>query len=111
MPMIPGAPPLGGPPAPDMPMLPGAPPPPMMGSPFPSLDPSTMMQALAPVAALQQADKMRLQAQQDATVTTILDAMKSAPNPAAQAAMVEPGGAPTSALGAAPAPDGSSGGY
>lgn len=91
MPMIPGA--MGAPMLP-----PGAPPAPMMGGPaFPSLDPSVLGGALAPLAAMQQADQAALQAQQQQAVNQVLAAMRAAPNPAAQAAMVEPG-APTSPL-------------
>lgn len=96
--MMGGIPP-GPPPGP--PMMggaPGLPPmgPPGMGGPppgpqFPSLDPSMLAQAGAPIAAIQQQDQQALQQQQDMILSTVLQALKSQPNPAGQAAMSEPG--------------------
>jgi len=106
MSMMPGqGPAMGLPPAagaaPPMPGLPpgAAPPPAMMGRPqFPSLDPNYMAQLVAPVAQQMQADQDALKAQQQAVTGSLIDAMSAQPNPAAEAAMVEPG-APTSPLG------------
>lgn len=106
--LMPGAP-LMAPPGLD-PMM-GAPPAGMMGPQFPSLDPSLLAGALAPAAAMQQADVQSLQAQQDAAMASVLQMMRQMPNPAAQAAMTEPGavtsplGLPPAPAGAAPAPD------
>lgn len=96
-----GAPPLAGPPP--LPAGPLAPPgPPMgggmpglggMGPPgFPTTDPSQVAGLLAPLEAAQAADQGALQQQQmQATVLALIDAMRNAPNPTAQAAVTEPG--------------------
>lgn len=78
-------------------MMPGMPPAAPTGPAFPSLDPSALAGLLQPVAQLQQADAAALQAQQQSTVSSLLDQMRAMPNPAAQAAMTEPG-QPTSPL-------------
>jgi hypothetical protein len=86
MPSMGGPPPglMGAPPA-------GAPMGPPPGPQFPSTDPNTLAQAGAPIAALQQQDQAALAQQQDAILAAVLEALKSQPNPAAQAAMTEPG--------------------
>lgn len=92
-----GLPPGGPPPGPPMMGAPGMPPmggPPMgppPGPQFPSLDPSALAQAGAPIAQLQQQDQQALAQQQDQILDAVLEALKSQPNPAAQAAMSEPG--------------------
>lgn len=94
-----GFPPAAGP-APAAPMLPpgaGAPPAAPMGGGFPSLDPAVMAQALAPAAQLQQADQATLKMQQQQLTGSLIDMMNAQPNPAAEAAMVEPG-APSSPI-------------
>lgn len=115
MSMMDGMAPAGLPPAAGMaapgPMLPpgaGAPPAAPMGPGFPSLDPAVMAQALAPAASLQQADQAALKAQQQQLTGSLIDMMNAQPNPAAQAAMVEPG-APSSPLEAANDPSGGQG--
>lgn len=83
-------PPMGG--APGMPPMGGGMPP--MGPPqpqFPSLDPNALSQMGAPIAALQQQDQEALQQQQGMILDSVLQALKSQPNPAAQAALTEPG--------------------
>jgi hypothetical protein len=97
-------PPLAGPPP--LPAGPLAPPPNPMGGPpgmpspgggmgapgFPTTDPSQVSGLLAPLEAAQAADQGALQQQQmQATVLALIDAMRNAPNPAAQAAVSEPG--------------------
>jgi hypothetical protein len=67
------------------------------GPQFPSLDPSALAQMGAPIAALQQQDLQSLQQQQDMVLDAVLNALKAQPNPAAQAAMTEPGYPTTSA--------------
>jgi hypothetical protein len=94
-----------------MPMIPGAPPAAPAGPQFPSLDPSLLAGALGPVAQLQAADLQALQQQQDQTVNGVLQMMKQMPNPAAQAATVEPGGPPTSPLAEPANQSMGSGGY
>lgn len=99
--------PRGGPPMPPPPMMGHAGPPPGIGGPpgmppmgpppgppqpqFPSLDPGALAQVGAPIAALQQQDQQALAAQQDQILSAVLEALKSQPNPAAQAAQTEPG--------------------
>jgi hypothetical protein len=61
------------------------------GPQFPSLDPNAMAQMGAPIAAIQQQDQQALAQQQDQILSAVLEALKSQPNPAAQAAMTEPG--------------------
>jgi hypothetical protein len=78
-------------------MIPGMPPAAPTGPAFPSLDPSMLSNLLQPVAQLQAADQQALEAQQQAAVSSLLDQMRAMPNPAAQAAMTEPG-QPTSPL-------------
>lgn len=102
MPLLPAAPPgLGAAPMlapagpPGMPM--GAPPMMAPAPQYPSLDPAALAQALAPVQAMRTQDEAAFQAQQDAAMASVLQMMRQMPNPAAQAAMVEPG-APTSPL-------------
>jgi hypothetical protein len=69
-----------------------------MGGPaFPSLDPAYMAQLAAPVAAQMAADQAQFQAAQQQVTGSVIDMLSAQPNPAAQAAMVEPG-APTSPL-------------
>ncbi len=104
MSMMDGSAPTGFPPAagmaPPAPMLgPGAglPPAAPAGPAFPSLDPAVMAQALQGAAALQAADQARLKAQQQQLTGSLIDMMNAQPNPAAEAAMVEPG-APSSPL-------------
>lgn len=85
----------GGPPAPPgggplgaQPSLAG----PLQGSQYPSTDPSAVSGLLAPLAAAQAQDQQQLQGQQmEASVLALIDLMKNQPNPAAQAAMTEPG--------------------
>lgn len=86
--------------APGAPLLPpgaGMPPAAPVGPAFPSLDPATMAQMLAPATQLQAADIARLKAQQQQLTGSLIDMMNAQPNPAAEAAMVEPG-APSSPL-------------
>jgi hypothetical protein len=96
MSMMPGQGPAMAPPGAPPPMM-GLPPAAPTGAPFPSLDPASMAGLVAPIAQLQAADQQRLAAQQQATVSSLIDMMNNQPSPAAQAAMVEPG-APTSPL-------------
>lgn len=58
---------------------------------FPSLDPAMLAQVGAPIAQMQQQDQMAFQQQQDMQLDAVLKALQSAPNPAAQSAMSEPG--------------------
>jgi hypothetical protein len=103
----PGLPPVdpslaGGGPPPGPPGL-GGPPPGLLGGPlagpggiggaqYPSTDPSSVAGLLAPLESAQAQDQQSLQGQQmEAAVLALIDAMKNQPNPAAQAAMTEPG--------------------
>lgn len=87
----PGGPPMGGPP----PGLLGGPlagPGGLGGPQFPTTDPSAVAGLLGPLGAAQAQDQQQLQGQQmQAAVLALIDAMGSAPNPAAEAAMTEPG--------------------
>lgn len=87
------------PPAPGLPPGAAGPPAAPMGPGFPSLDPAVMAQALAPAAQLQAADQAALKAQQQQLTGSLIDMMNAQPNPAAEAAMVEPGG-PSSPIAA-----------
>lgn len=83
MPPMGGPPPLGGPLAGAM--APG-------GSQYPTTDPSQVAGLLGPLQAAQAQDQQQLQGQQmQATVLALIDAMRNQPNPAAQAAVTEPG--------------------
>lgn len=93
-----GPPPLGG----GAPLPPGGPMPPpggplgggpLGGGPqFPTTDPSQVGQLLGPLQMAQDADQQALQQQQmQAATLALIDAMRNAPNPAAQAAVSEPG--------------------
>lgn len=61
------------------------------GPQFPSTDPAMVAGALGGVRDMQLQDQQQLQAQQQGVLDMLVDAMKSMPNPAAQAAQTAPG--------------------
>jgi hypothetical protein len=62
------------------------------GNPYPTTDASAVTGLLGPLQAAQAQDAQQLQGDQmQAAVLALIDAMKNQPNPAAQAAMTEPG--------------------
>lgn len=66
--------------------------PPQGGPQFPSLDPGAVSQLMQPLDQQQQVDQQDFLAQQQQTaLLSLIAGMKTQPNPAAQAAVTEPG--------------------
>src|SRR3954469_14110610 len=97
-----GGPPMGGPPmAPPM----GGPLPPNL-LPFASTQPAGVQELAGPLLAQQQMDMEALKKQQlEAVMAVVMQQMQQMPNPAAEAAQVEPSAPMSSEAGAPPAPD------